>query len=280
MTYKEAKNFTEQALKPRVEAYKFEAEQMVCFVTNLNKNQYFCARDRELTKKEQRVLKALIAKRKRGTPLQYLLKKWEFYGREFFVGRGVLIPRADTELIVDLALSYAREKEIKTVFDFCAGSGAIGIAVSVFLPTAQVIMVEKSKRAFGFLKKNLLLNKLSSERVSLVKKDIFRFCPKEKCDLLISNPPYIKTADMLTLSKEVKKEPKIALDGGWDGLYFYRKITENADKYLKKGGRILFEIGFDEGQSVAEILKQNGFSNVAIAKDLDGNDRAVYGDYL
>jgi len=280
-TLKEAKDFAVDRLKVACECATFEAEQLIGFVTGLDKNGQFLNKNTPLTKKQIRKLKTLVKKRFKGIPLQYLVKKWEFYGLEFYVGKGVLIPRPDTELVVQLALDYIKKVGAKRVFDFCAGSGAIGISVSVFSPTTYVTMVERSKKAFKYLKQNIALNKKSKEQNMLaIRQDIFKFAPDDRCDLLISNPPYIKTGDMQTLSKEVKNEPKMALDGGTDGLYFYRKISENADKYLKKGGRILFEIGFDESESVSMLLRENGFSNIKIAKDLSGNDRAVYGDYI
>ena len=136
-------------------------------------------------------------------------------------------------------------------------------------------MVEKSKKAFKYLRQNIKLNPCNC---TAVMEDVFTFKPVNRCDLIVSNPPYIPTDDIKGLSTEVKKEPRMALDGGADGLHFYRKIAARADSLLRKGGRIIFEIGFAQGQEVKEILEANGFINVEILKDFSGNDRVVLGD--
>ncbi len=210
-----------------------------------------------------------LSKRIKGTPLQYLIGKWGFYRYEFFVGEGVLIPRSDTEILVEEAL-----KEIKPymkVADLCSGSGCIAITVSKET-NAQVYALEKSAKAYEYLLKNIKLNDAS---VTAILCDVLKYNELSDLDIIVSNPPYIKTDVIKTLSKEVKKEPIIALDGGEDGLFFYYEITKQWKDKLKKGGKIFFEIGYDQAQDVTEILKQNGFSDICVIKDYSKNDRVV-----
>ncbi len=280
MTFKDAKEFTTKSLQTVTDSAQFEAANLLEKVTGFDKTKQLLQKDTLLTPYQLKSLKKLVRIRKRGVPLQYILGEWEFYGLKFKVGKGVLIPRPDTETIVDLALDYLKGSSAKTVFDFCAGSGAIGISVSVNSPTTNVIMVEKSKKAFKFLKRNIGLTCGGTNKPLAIKKDIFRFSPKEKCDLLICNPPYIDYDEIKGLQKEVKKEPKMALYGGKDGLSFYRNICQNAEKYLNKKGRIIFEIGAKQAKDVSNILTENGFGNVCVVKDLASNDRAVFGDFI
>ena len=165
-------------------------------------------------------LKKAIERRIKGEPLQYILGEWEFYSLPFIVGEGVLIPRPETELLVDLALKYAT-KESK-IIDLCSGSGAIAIAIAKNTG-ASLFALEKYEKALNYLEKNIALNKAN---VKVIKEDLFNFEPSEKFDIIISNPPYIKKADLASLQKEVRFEPMTALDGGEDGLIFYRHIAK------------------------------------------------------
>lgn len=281
MTVFEAKKYITERLGCITESPLFEANEILIFVCKIKRSKFPFAKDEKVSFLEMSKIKSIISKRKKGVPLQYIIGQWEFYGLEFKVGKGVLIPRPDTEILVEQALEYL-EKNIaaKTVYDFCAGSGAIGISVSVNSPKADVIMVEKSPKAFKYLRENLARYKAEKNiRAKAVRKDIFKFKNDKKCDLLISNPPYIKKDDLKALSKEVKNEPKMALDGGKDGLLFYKKICQDAHKHLNIGGEIMFEIGFDEAQAVAQILRDFGFTDIEIGKDLGGNDRVVRGSF-
>lgn len=277
-----AKKYIFEKLEHISDSAMFEASEILIYATKISREKLLFSKDTKVTALQMLKIKNVIHKRRRGIPLQYLLGEWEFYGIPFKVGRGVLIPRADTELLVDTALEYiSKNKNAVNVFDFCAGSGAIGIAVSVNSPSTVVTMVEKSKKAFKYLKKNIsLLEKAQKINVKGVRADILNFEPKEKCDLLLSNPPYIKSGDIHNLSNEVKHEPKTALDGGEDGLIFYREICKNAEKYLKPNGKLMFEIGYDEADEVEKIMYENGFFNIEVSKDLGGNDRVVTGDYM
>lgn len=206
-------------------------------------------------------------------PLQYILGKWEFYGREFYVGEGVLIPRPETELLIDTAIVELKGKVNPVCYDLCSGSGCIGITVSKELKDSRVYLLEKSESAFTYLEKNVAFN--AADNCKSVIGDIFADCPfEEKADIILSNPPYITSEVIPTLQPEVQKEPLMALDGGKDGLVFYRRIAEGWVSSLKPDGIIAVEIGEDQGESVSSIFKER-FSDVRIIKDFSGNDRVV-----
>lgn len=206
-------------------------------------------------------------------PLQYILGKWEFYGREFFVGEGVLIPRPETELLIDIALNELKGKAHPVCYDLCSGSGCIGITVSREKTDSRVYMLEKSEKAFGYLKKNIVHN--GAVNCSPVIADVFDKSPfEEKADIILSNPPYICSDVIPTLQSEVRKEPIMALDGGKNGLAFYERIAEGWTGALKPNGIIAVEIGDEQGESVSGIFRER-FSDVSVIKDFSGNDRVV-----
>ncbi len=223
---------------------------------------------------EESEIEPLINRRLKGEPLQYILGKWGFYKGEFLVGEGVLIPRQDTETLVETAVEFLKGKENPRVIDLCSGSGCVAISIATEFPSAQVIACEKYQKAFSYLEKNVKLNKTENVRPMLL--DI----TKETCDeadLIVSNPPYITKKDMETLQKEVLKEPETALYGGEDGLYFYRVIAEKWGLLLKKGGMLALEIGIGQEESVKDLLKKAGLKNVGTKKDLCGVQRVVFG---
>ncbi len=221
----------------------------------------------------------LVGRRVSGYPLQYLLGEWEFYGLPFKVGEGVLIPRQDTETLVEVALDLLKtipENE-RTVLDLCAGSGCIGITLAK-LADARVTLAEKSDKAFGFLRENIVLNDVSGN------------CRAVLCDVLdegadigrpgefsviVSNPPYVTKAEMERLQREVRYEPEMALYGGEDGLDFYRKLLPLYTKSLKNGGLFAVEIGDRQEREVTRIFTENGYDPEG-AKDGGGFCRVIY----
>ncbi len=206
-------------------------------------------------------------------PLQYILGKWEFYGREFYVGEGVLIPRPETELLIDIALSELKDFNNPVCYDLCSGSGCIGITVSKEISDSRVYMLEKSEKAFEYLQKNVSHNAAVNCKPFLG--DIFEKCPfEEKADILLSNPPYICSDVIASLQPEVHKEPLMALDGGENGLLFYQRIVDGWTDFLKPDGIIAVEIGDEQGASVSELFRKK-FSAVRVVKDFSGNDRVV-----
>lgn len=219
-----------------------------------------------LAKEENALEKA--KKRALGYPLQYILGEWEFYGLPFKVKEGVLIPRPDTEILVEQLLSLAKEGQ--RVLDLCTGSGCIAITAAKY--GLKTIAVELSKEAFEVAKENAALNGVE---LTLINDNVFGFEKRVGlCDFIVSNPPYLTKAEMNSLQKEVTFEPAMALDGGEDGLMFYKYIEEKYYPVLKKGGYLLFEIGYEQANALKEMLK-NRYTDIKVVKDYGGNDRVV-----
>lgn len=279
MTLKQAKQRLIDQLDIISENPVFEATEILIFALKIKREEILYLQNQELTNRQIRAIKKCFTKRKRGVPLQYILGEWEFYSLNFKVGKGVLIPRADSELLVDLALEEIDRNEEKTVFDFCSGSGAIGIAIAKNRPNVKAILVEKSSKAFGYLKDNIRLNANESENINIkaLRQDIFKFTPKEKADIIVCNPPYIDKNHMVGLQKEVKKEPRQALFGGNDGLKYYRMLLKGIDRFLKYDGKLMVEIGYNQGAEVAQIFKDAGLKDIQVIKDLAQKDRVVFG---
>ena len=225
----------------------------------------------------------MIEKRCEGYPLQYLAGDWEFFGLPFKVGEGVLVPRQDTETLVEFALSRFKEKKNLKICDLCAGSGCIGIALEKNLDCQKAVCVELSENAFCYLEENIRLN---NSNVTAVKGDVLdesfvnNLNKTENFDLIVSNPPYLTKEDMNTLQKEVSFEPEKALFGGDDGCDFYRGIVRLWKNRLNDGGMMIFEIGIGQEDEVSQILIQNGFKNVRFKADLCGINRIVYGEKI
>ena len=272
MTIKEQKEIIITELQSISESPILEATELIIFATDLDRSKILYSQNEQLSSAEQRLIKKCVAKRKKGVPLQYILGEWEFYSLPFKVGKGVLIPRADSELLVDLVLEEVGCDEQKTLLDLCSGSGALGIAVAKNAPNLTVTLVEKSRKAFRYLKENISLNK---SKAKAVRADIFKWKPKEPSDIVICNPPYITKDEMSKLQKEVKMEPTAALFGGKDGLKFYRYLSGNAPKFLKSGGKMYVEIGYKQASEVKALFESSGFEQVEVFKDLSGNDRVV-----
>lgn len=225
------------------------------------------------------VLAELTEKRLNHEPLQYLLGKWSFMGIDLLVGEGVLVPRDDTEVVTSLCIDYLSCKESPNVIDLCAGSGAISLALEKYA-NCKVTAVELSDMAFSYLTQNI---KLNNSAVNALNGDIFE-CHKDiadnSLDLIVSNPPYIKTADIASLQKEVQHEPAMALDGGESGLDFYRRIVPLWKSKLKAGGALAFELGEGQYDEVSRILADNGFGGITESIDFGGIQRAIIGTLL
>ena len=257
-------------LKPFSDEAEGEAKKILSFLLGIETSRLVLS-DKKVDLKE---LEKILARRKKGEPLQYILGKWWFYEGEFLVGKGVLIPRQDTETLVEVALDELKEKKNASVADLCAGSGAIGISIAAKRPDITVLAVEKYKRAYEFLEKNILLNRVKN--VKSVRADVLKK-PFGCYDMIVSNPPYITTKEMASLQTEVKKEPKTALFGGEDGLDFYRTISAKWKSTLKENGILMFEIGATQASAVAEIMKKEGFTDITLKKDLCGVQRVIFG---
>ena len=225
------------------------------------------------------VLAELTEKRLNHEPLQYLLGKWSFMGIDLLVGEGVLVPRDDTEVVTSLCIDYLSCKESPNEIDLCAGRGAISLALEKYA-NCKVTAVELSDKAFSYLTQNI---KLNNSAVNALNGDIFE-CHKDiadnSLDLIVSNPPYIKTADIASLQKEVQHEPAMALDGGESGLDFYRRIVPLWKSKLKAGGALAFELGEGQYDEVSRILADNGFGGITESIDFGGIQRAIIGTLL
>lgn len=272
MTVKEQKNLIISELELISDSPVLEATEIIIFATDLDRSSILYKQNEKLSSGEIRLIKKCVAKRKKGIPLQYIIGEWEFYSLPFKVGKGVLIPRADSELLVDLVLEEYEKDGSNNILDLCSGSGALGIAVAKNCRNAEVTLVEKSRKALAYLKENVRLNNVE---VRVVCADIFKWMPETLADIVICNPPYITKKEMHDLQKEVKKEPVLALFGGKDGLKFYRLLAQRACDFLKVGGKIFVEIGCTQAVDVTEIFKMSGFENIEVFKDLGGNDRVV-----
>ena len=210
-------------------------------------------------------------------PLQHITGHQQFLDFDFLVNKNVLIPRPETELLVEQVVNYINNEmynknDAVKVLDMCTGSGCIAISVDCLCEKAVVTAVDISEKALETAKEN---NARNNGNVLFVKSDLFENV-KDKYDIIISNPPYIPSGDMQELMEEVRDhEPHLALDGSDDGLKFYRKICKMAREFLNADGKIFFEIGYDQGETVPELLRMNGFTNIQVLKDFAGNDRMV-----
>ncbi len=276
MTIFEAYNDCKKQLESAgIEDYVFESKQIIKHITGYTNAQILNNYTQPLTEFQQNNLTAIIKQRLIRYPLQYIFGRWNFFGREFFVGPGVLIPRSDTETLMDVCLEALKDMQNPRVLDLCAGTGCIGITIKGESPSAEVTLVEKFDEALGFTRKNAAHN---NTQVKIVKGDVLHTEGADgEYDLIVSNPPYIDDNDMNALQPEVAFEPQTALAGGSDGLDFYRHIAKEYKTYLKKDGMLVFEVGINQASKVAEIMQENGFVNVGTRADLNGIDRVVFG---
>ena len=215
-----------------------------------------------------------ISKLCNNIPIQYITNKQEFMGLEFYVDENVLIPQPDTEILVEEVIDIAKQKEKIKILDLCTGSGAIGISIAKKIENCKITLSDISSNALNVAKQNCINNEFEN-RIKIVQSDLFENI-KNKFDIIVSNPPYIKSDVIKTLDKEVQNEPTLALDGGKDGLDIYRKIIEQAYKYLNKDGYLCLEIGYDQKEEVIKLLEEiNQYKDIYSKKDLAGNDRIV-----
>lgn len=210
-----------------------------------------------------------------GEPIQHITHQQEFMKLNFFVNEDVLIPRPDTEILVEEVIKIARKINAKKILDMCTGSGAIAVSLAKYLDNVEITAVDISEKSLDVAKTNAKNNEVEN-KITFIESNLFENIVNEKYDIIVSNPPYIRKDVIKTLTKEVQKEPKIALDGGYDGLDFYRKITHQSEEYLKFNGYLCFEIGYNQKKDVIEIINdERKFTGTYSKKDLCDNDRII-----
>lgn len=273
----EAYNKTKKELEAAgIEDYVFEAKQIIKHITGFSNSEILMNYTNRLTEFQSNNLTAIIKQRAIRYPLQYIFGEWAFYGREFFVGPGVLVPRADTETLVDVCLKYLENTESPAVLDLCAGSGCIGITLALEKADAAVTLVEKFPEAARYAERNI--KRHGTDNATLICGDVLNGAANDKeYELIVSNPPYVPKNEMETVSPEVHYEPETALFGGEDGLDFYRAVITEYKKALKAGGMLAFEVGAGEAAAVEALLRNAGLKEINTEKDLGGICRAVYG---
>lgn len=262
-----------------IENSKFEAQSLLQKAFSLDRVGFIIHKTDKADENCSHNFLNFIEKRISGEPLQYILGEWSFMGFDFKVGRGVLIPRDDTEMVVNLCIDFLKNRIDKKTVDLCSGSGAIAVALDK-ISGAKVTAVEIDETAFSYLETNVKENNSSVKPVMADALEICDTFADGELDLIVSNPPYIKSADIETLQKEVQLEPRLALDGGEDGCDFYREIVSRWSRKLKKGGALAFELGENQADAVKALMAEQGFSDFKISLDFGGVQRAIIGTLL
>lgn len=269
----------EKLKKAGIESYQIDCQMLLSKA--MDKDRIFILTHREMPVDQEAASEynRLLDLREKKMPVKYILGECEFMGYMFKVGEGVLIPRPDTEILVERVVSLVKEHGYMDVCDVCTGSGIIGITVAKECEDTRVLCLDISEAALETAAYNAKALGVS-DRVEVAFSDLLAYAleKKRKFDVIVSNPPYIRTSDIGELMEDVRDyEPYEALCGGEDGLEFYREITEQSVLLLREGGLLAFEIGYDQKDDVMGILKKSGFVNISAEKDLGGNDRVVFG---
>lgn len=273
MTYREAVEFGTKCLTDAgVPDAALDAWYLLQMVCKIERSYYYVHGEEDITQDAQKEYEIAVQKRAEHIPLQYIIGEQEFMGLRFKVNSNVLIPRQDTETLVEQVLKIV--KPGMKVLDLCTGSGCVLISVLKNAPELTGMGSDISKTALLVAKENAKLHEVDAE---WVRSDLFDNIT-ETFDVIMANPPYIPTGEILSLMPEVRDfEPENALDGGADGLDFYRKIDGQVKDYLNPGGYVYMEIGYDQGEAVSELMRNAGFTEVEVIKDLARNDRVVKG---
>ena len=271
-------NKIKNTLSDYVETPDFEAQQIVRQVFDVSYSEILTGVKRMACPEQIKRIRDIVTRRCEHYPLQYLLGDWDFFGRPFLVGEGVLIPRADTEVLVEEALRFLEPLSAPKVLDLCSGSGCIGLTIALERPDAQVTAVEKSPAAFSYLTKN---NELLCARAECVLGDALVVETAERpFDLIVSNPPYLTGQDMAELQAEVRFEPEEALYGEEDGLFFYRELTKLYVPNLCSKGMLAYEIGEGQQDAVSEMMAAASLKSICQIRDYNGIIRCVTGKKL
>lgn len=266
--------------KAGIDAAQLEARELLCYASDKSREQLYRDMSLYVSAELERRVEELVQRRLAGEPVAYIVGEWEFYGLPLDISSDVLIPRSDTEVLAERAILRARAAgEGARVLDLCAGSGCIGLAVAAQVPQARVVLGEWSDGALKICRQNVRRNSLTA-RVVPMQADA-REKPEKSLgefQCIVSNPPYIPQADIETLDTSVKDyEPHLALDGGEDGLDFYRSISEKWKEALAPGGRLYFEVGIGQADNVLRIMRTQGFGDIQVVKDHHDIPRVVFG---
>lgn len=283
------KTVHDKLIKCGIEDASFKTDLLICHILNMSKTELLLKYNQIVDQDTEESINKSMLDIINGKPIQYIINKQEFMGLEFYVDENVLIPQPDTETLVEEAIKriYAMHKNNKQkikILDLCTGSGAIAISIDTYIKNqieqgkmknlkVEIVATDISEKAIEVAKRNA---KLHNANIKFIVSDMFDNIYETDFDLIVSNPPYIETKTIPTLSKEVQNEPHIALDGGEDGLELYRIIARQGFKYMKKEGSIIVEIGYNQKESIIQLFrKYREYVNIKCLKDLGGNDRLV-----
>ena len=280
MNINQALNYYSKKLIEITKDYKvayIETQILIAHFLNFTKTKLISKSLRELNENEINNIEKLINRRLKHEPIAYITNKKEFYGIDFYVDNSVLIPRAETEELIDLVRDYINKKNYEKNISICdigAGSGNISITLKKLFEDFEnidITAIEISDKAVEVIKKNEA--NILKEKINIINANALTFEPQKKFDIIVSNPPYVALKDKNNLQKDLDFEPETALYSGYDGLDFYRNFFAVMDKYLKLGGAFFFEIGFNKGKELLNICESFGIKNAEIKKDLSGKDR-------
>lgn len=276
MTIKEAIEKGNIMLKGNnIDTPKLKSRLIMQYLLNKSR-QYLIVHDNEqISKMQEQKYMQLVERIKNGMPIEHITHQKEFMKLNFYVSEDVLIPRQDTEILVEEVIEISKKVNARKILDLCTGSGAIGISLAKYITNSQITAVDISEKALNIAKKNAKINNVENQ-ITFVKSDLFKSLGVVKFDIIVCNPPYIKSEIIKTLNENVKKEPIIALDGGIDGLDFYRRIINQSYEYLKYGGYLCLEIGYDQKIDVIELIEnEKKYIFKYSKKDLYDNDRII-----
>lgn len=283
------KTVHDKLIKCGIEDASFKTDLLICHILNMSKTELLLKYNQIVDQDTEESINKSMLDIINGKPIQYIINKQEFMGLEFYVDENVLIPQPDTETLVEEAIKriYEMHKNNKgkiKILDLCTGSGAIAISIDTYIKNqieqgkmknlkVEIVATDISEKAIEVAKRNA---KLHNANIKFIVSDMFDNIYETDFDLIVSNPPYIETKTIPTLSKEVQNEPHIALDGGEDGLELYRIIARQGFKYMKKEGSIIVEIGYNQKESIIQLFRKYiEYVNIKCLKDLGGNDRLV-----
>lgn len=264
----------EELIKNNIEDASIIAKELAEYIFKITRAQLIANNDMEFSKNQTDNYINSIKKISTGIPIQYITNNQEFMNLNFYVDENVLIPQPDTETLVEEVINEYKEKKCE-ILDLCTGSGAIAISLAKYINESNIVASDISMKALQIAKLNAEKN-LVRKKIEFIESDMFNKIYKDDFDIIVSNPPYIKTKVIEKLDRQVKNEPYIALDGGADGLKFYKIIIENAYKYIKNEGKVFLEIGYDQKNELINLFKENNhYENIYSKKDLGGNDRII-----